>query len=741
MANAQHMNHKPKPVSPVTIKLGNVPKELKKLNRWILWRYSQLATGKWTKTPHSAKGGFKVDATKTENGVSFMEAAKVLRESNGMFSGLGFILGDGIAGIDVDDCIDSDGNLDERGMRMSRLYADSYAEISPSGQGFKILVNIGSDPKLASIGAQHGGMEIYGGKRYFTITGATLPGHPNVIRSMADAFASTAEELGVDKHKRNETPDGPTDIDDSHSPLGITYSEGLDLLDHLAFKWCDEYLPWLKVGMALHHEFKGSQEALDLWDEWSQRSGRYQPEICSTKWNTFGKPGREFVTMRTLVREAQASGWRAPKTIEKAITDFTVLDSPGVEDWWTKNSAGSFLNSDPEPRVWVWKDILLESKVMVIAGSGGSSKSYLMLAAATQFALGNSWGPFELATEGPSPTRGRALILYGEEDRDDIHHRMHSLKHTFMLTDEQIVTVSENLAVLPLRGQDVTLVEYTPDERDVIVTKAAEKLEERINQYNIRLMVLDPMALLHGLDENDNRAISHFVRAMDTVCMRTKCSVVLVHHFSKAISKAREVNEANVRGASSLVAHSRTVVVMHRLRRDESLEWGVPEDDHARWTMFKVVKNNYGPTDRTTWFNVNQTNGVISPSETQLTFMNSRDIRQAALAAIQEDQQTQEEEITESEERRARIEAERRIQLFRHMELILRNAVDFHGGVMPSGAACRELILSQDSNASARSSRAATDKLRELGLITEDLRRATVTGKGTKWLSDREILS
>ena len=190
-------NATPRPVSAVRLTLGNIPKELKKLDRWILWKYTLLPTGKWTKTPHSASNGRKIDATNLANGASFVETVQALKVSKEKFDGVGFLLGDGIAGIDVDDCIDENGNLDERGKRMSDAYKATYAEVSPSGQGFKVIVNIGDDPKLAAIGKNTRETEIYGSKRYFTVTGAMLPGHKPVVAKMADAFVKTAEQVGA----------------------------------------------------------------------------------------------------------------------------------------------------------------------------------------------------------------------------------------------------------------------------------------------------------------------------------------------------------------------------------------------------------------------------------------------------------------------------------------------------------------------------------------------------------------
>lgn len=734
-------NATPRPVPAVRLRVGEIPKEIKQLDRWILWKYTWVVPktkpgqppkpGKWTKTPHSAKSGHAIDATNHANGVSFMDAAKALRTRKGTFDGLGFLLGNGIAGIDVDDCIDEDGNLDERGLRMSKAYAATYAEVSPSGQGFKVLVNIGDDPKLAAIGKNDGNAEIYGSKRYFTVTGNRLPNHAPGIAHMAEAFAGTAEEMGVGRNRP-----APMPTDRPKEAVGIDLKAARELLDHLPFVWCDAYLEWLRAGMALHHEFGGSLEALELWDEWSQRNpARYQDGACQTKWETFGKPGKDEVTLRTLVRDAQASGWRAPHTIARAVQDFTPFDEqddddPAALNWWQKNSIGSMLTTPAPEKQWVWHGVLRQGKVMILGGSGGSSKSYLMLGAAVQYSLSNTWGPFVMQ-EGAQP--GKALLLYGEEDREDIHDRVQNLRHSFMLTDEQIETVASNLAVLPLRGAHIDLARMDPQTNDVIITEHMERLEARIKEYQVKLVVMDPLALLHTLEENDNRAIAAFISGLDAVCMRTGCSIVLVHHFSKGgPMKAREVNESNLRGASALVAHARTVVVMHRMREDEAAEWGQQEDQAHRWVMWAIAKNNYGPTGQRVWFEVNSQNGSIAPSANPPVYLSPQAIRQMVNEAREEDAQS---EFTMAQEREARATAEEAIAMQNRMRVLLRHAQ--REGKLPATSKAQDVLVAAGINCTPRRARATLEAIRDKDLVDTD---GHVNIAGEQWLADREML-
>ena len=71
-------------------------------------------------------------------------------------------------------------------------------------------------------------------------------------------------------------------------------------LDQLAQWRCDEYEPWIEVGMTLREL---GDIGLLLWDLWSRRSDKYQSGVCQKKWRTF-QPG-EGLTLRSLAYWAE----------------------------------------------------------------------------------------------------------------------------------------------------------------------------------------------------------------------------------------------------------------------------------------------------------------------------------------------------------------------------------------------------------------------------------------------------
>ena len=80
--------------------------------------------------------------------------------------------------------------------------------------------------------------------------------------------------------------------------VGLTPDECAAILDKLS---ADDYDMWLKVGMALHHEFQGNAYGCNIWDDWSKTSQAYKDYAdIKYRWSGFGKGSGEPVTMRSL---------------------------------------------------------------------------------------------------------------------------------------------------------------------------------------------------------------------------------------------------------------------------------------------------------------------------------------------------------------------------------------------------------------------------------------------------------
>jgi putative DNA primase/helicase len=148
-----------KRVLPVLVE--NIPEELKFRPQWVVWK----AEGeKPDKVPYSAKTGRKASSTNLLTWSTFQEAIEAYED--GDYSGVGFMFcsGDPYAGIDLDDCVDGNGEIAVWALEIVR-YFDSYTELSAMGHGLHVIVR-GDVPNR-----RKDDVEVYSSKRFFTVTG------------------------------------------------------------------------------------------------------------------------------------------------------------------------------------------------------------------------------------------------------------------------------------------------------------------------------------------------------------------------------------------------------------------------------------------------------------------------------------------------------------------------------------------------------------------------------------------
>ena len=176
--------------------------ELAKRCQWVCWN-RETSKGKTTKIPYQPNGR-KAMSSKPATWASHREcygAAYV----KGEFTGIGFVFTkeDEYVGIDLDDCVDADGNISDFAKEVIELI-DSYTEMSPSGTGLHIICK-GRLPD--SLKTKR--IEMYTWGRYFCVTGQSIDEMPRTIR-----FAGEALRELYGKHKTGEAREnGRVDLD------------------------------------------------------------------------------------------------------------------------------------------------------------------------------------------------------------------------------------------------------------------------------------------------------------------------------------------------------------------------------------------------------------------------------------------------------------------------------------------------------------------------------------------------
>ncbi len=158
---------------------GDLPTALAHLRddaRWVAWDY-RWKDGRWSKPPFDPRTGRHASVSDPATWGTFDMAVRGM-ERHGL-AGVGLVLTENseISGYDLDHCITAAGSFSELAAEIVG-YAETYAEISPSGEGIRGFV-VGKVKKALKDDGL--GVELYGSGRYLTITGRQLPDAPNCI--------------------------------------------------------------------------------------------------------------------------------------------------------------------------------------------------------------------------------------------------------------------------------------------------------------------------------------------------------------------------------------------------------------------------------------------------------------------------------------------------------------------------------------------------------------------------------
>ena len=187
-------HHNPDTSSLPAVVVSGAPEELQNVPQWVAWRFGEVRpNGKRPKEPINPHNGHKADTTDASTWATFTEA-NASGEMHGC-DGVGFVFSreDEYVGIDLDGCIDPDtGEAAPWAMRIVEQ-AGSYAEVSPSGTGIKI-VGRGSLPTEVS-GKKKEPVEVYQHSRFFTVTGRALDGYSQItdVSEVAEKLYKTIE--------------------------------------------------------------------------------------------------------------------------------------------------------------------------------------------------------------------------------------------------------------------------------------------------------------------------------------------------------------------------------------------------------------------------------------------------------------------------------------------------------------------------------------------------------------------
>jgi hypothetical protein len=291
----------------------------------------------------------------------------------------------------------------------------------------------------------------------------------------------------------------------------------------------DNRQTWLDVGMAIHAE-SSSLEGFNLWRVWSEMndaSGKYNEKDLTRVWKSFGK--REGVRIETLFKMAYDTGWQGAPKERHTGGALPVL------------VAATWMLTPSKPRDPVIENVFDSGTFVEIIAPSKCRKSFFALQLANCVASGRKFLGWSV------PRRRRVLLINVEILPDREHDRLAGMVRTLNLLGEDL----ERLLVCNIKGIEL------PDPVGAICATIRHEKPE--------VCIIDPLYLIHGEDENDQRAMTDVFRRISSVQVETNCTIIVVHHDAKGKAGDRDKRD---RGSGSGImgrfSDSRIILTPHK---------------------------------------------------------------------------------------------------------------------------------------------------------------------------------
>ena len=201
------------------------------------------------------------------------------------------------------------------------------------------------------------------------------------------------------------------------------------------------------------------------------------------RWNNGNQPPLEDDKVVSTCESIHAIDQRNhPERYPNALKDVPLYDLQ-------KGRIDRYLSTPPPLRRWLLKDLVVLGKVGAVIAPGGSSKSQWMLQLAVSVATG-----IPLAEHWEVGETGGVIVLFAEDDEDEIHRRLHRIQNHLTMAGHRaaLTPLAERLFIFSTIGTD-TLLTKKGHTGEVSATVTVDRIAALARLVpDLRLIVIDP---------------------------------------------------------------------------------------------------------------------------------------------------------------------------------------------------------------------------------------------------------
>jgi hypothetical protein len=239
------------------------------------------------------------------------------------------------------------------------------------------------------------------------------------------------------------------------------------------------------------------------------------------------------------------------------------------------------------PRAWLYGTQVIRGFVTMIVAPGGTGKSSYAIAAGMALATGRNILGDQVWE------RVNVAIVNLEDPMEELERRVAALM------SRHLVPRAELEGRLFLNGCEDGLKVAVLEENGITVTEPdKERLIAEIKANNIGVLICDPFAESHTLEENSN---PHMVQALGiwrSIARETNCAIILIHHVRKG--EVTSIDAA--RGGKGMTDSARVGLLLIAMSPAEAEQFGIPEEECWQYVRLDDAKRNMAPAAAAKWF-------------------------------------------------------------------------------------------------------------------------------------------
>ena len=517
--------------------------------QWVVWRKEEV-DGKSKKVPYISESR-KVDTTKPYQCLNYQAAIFIHTSKPDVFDGIGLVLDGKILGVDLDSCL-RDGVITDPVVAEFVEAAKTYTDISPSGTGlhlyFKLTESLELQRNRLSSAQSTAHYEFYTENRYLTFSCNPFGtyGFHGVRTISPEEAVELLEILGY-------SPDGGSE---SSEELDLTVSSSTPDLE------------------AIKQAMFNSSSSPEIKNLYSGDTSAYTDDISRAEAALCGHLAYWTNGDRDAMRELWLDSDLAQRTKTQERSDYVerTLDlalashHPGSSgDSVTLSESTSKQNEleemisdltmaemDVEDLIkletkleWDVDQLIPSSTLNMIAAPSHQGKTFIALHIAVCMA-------YQLPVFGHFKVdKQKNVLIFNEEDvAEDLKNRMSSL--------------------LPQEREPGGKIKIYTNTDKLISPMWIEGVMERVRANNAGMVIIDSLAEMTDINENDNQEARKIMRCLRRL-WQNGVTVILLHHNKKGQGQGG-INESAmdmIRGASSIPASLHGCLGVRALNENE----------------------------------------------------------------------------------------------------------------------------------------------------------------------------